>query len=130
MTGSTTSADFPTSSPVQGTYSGGGDAFVAKVNSSGSSLVYSTYLGGTGSDEGRGIAVDTSSESVVSGFTDSTDFPTYSAFQPFYGGGAGDAFVTRLVSAGTSIAYSTYLGGAPANWPLPLPSTNRVTPMS
>jgi hypothetical protein len=113
------STDFPTSSGAfQGTFSGGGrDAFVAKLNPTGSALVYSTYLGGSSSDEGRGIAVDASGNAYVTGGTYSTDFPTTAgAFQTTCAGGfpvspCGDAFVTKLNPNGSGLIYSTYLGG-------------------
>ena len=110
VTGSTASTDFPTVNPLQPTYGGDGDAFVAKLNSSGSALVYSTYLGGTGDDFGRGVAVDSEGNAYVIGQTGSTNFPTVSPLQPTYGGG-GDAFVAKLNSSGSALVYSTYLGG-------------------
>src|SRR5262249_20831086 len=83
------------------------------LNASGSALAYSTFLGGGGSDEGRGIAVDGAGNAHVTGLTASTNFPTASAAQTSLGGGAGtDAFLTKLNSAGTALSYSTYLGGA------------------
>ena len=76
-------------------------------------LSYSTYLGGSGSDEGQGIAVDAAGNAYVTGLTQSTDFPTTpGAFQTTYGGGEFDAFVTKLNPTGTALVYSTYLGGS------------------
>src|SRR2546426_1440159 len=75
-------------------------------------LFYSTYLGGSGDDEGRGIAVDADGNAYVTGFTKSPDFPTTAgALQPTFGGGSVDAFVTKLDPTGSSLVYSTYLGG-------------------
>ena len=88
------------------------DAFVTKLNAAGSALVYSTYLGGSGDDDGNGIAVDSSGNAYVTGYTDSTNFPTANAFQAAFGGGSGDAFVTKLNAAGSALVYSTYLGGS------------------
>ena len=109
------STNFPTSSPFQSS-SGGGtfDVFVTKLNPSGSTLVYSTYLGGSGSDRGSGISVDTAGNAYVTGHTNSTDFPTASAIQAALGstGGFIDAFVTKLNPSGSSLVYSTYLGGS------------------
>ena len=86
----------------------GGDAFVSKISADGSSLAYSTYLGGSSYDSGAGIAVDSSGSAYVTGFTDSADFPTTSgAFKP---PGAGP-FVTKLSADGTSLIYSTGLDG-------------------
>ena len=112
--GHTHSTDFPTTTGAfQTTYGGGnGDAFVTKLNPTGTALVYSTYLGGTGNDYGYGIAVDTAGNAYVTGYTASTDFPTTpGAFQTTYGGGNDDAFVTKLNPTGTALVYSTYLGG-------------------
>jgi hypothetical protein len=125
-TGYTNSPDFPTASPLQAT-SGGGtcgtppsieacfDAYVVKVNADGSQLVYSTYLGGSGGDYGRGLAVDASGDAYVTGLTTSTDFPvTAGALQTAGGGTSVDAFVTKLDPTGSSVVYSTYLGGTGA----------------
>src|SRR3989338_5366351 len=111
ITGWTSSADFPTASPIQGSYAGGGDAFVTKINSSGTALVYSTYLGGSGGDWGNDIAVDTSGNAYITGGTVSTNFPTVSAIQGSYVGNY-DAFATKINSSGTALIYSTYLGGS------------------
>jgi hypothetical protein len=118
VTGYTTSTDFPTHNPFQATNKAllttgtNPTAFVAKLNSTGSALVYSTYLGGSDSDSGSGIAVDSSGNAYVTGSTASTDFPTVNAFQATYGGGASDAFVTKFNSAGSALVYSSFLGGS------------------
>jgi hypothetical protein len=115
VTGYTGSTNFPTTpGAFQTTYGGGVDAFVTKLNPLGSApLVYSTFLGGSSGDQGRGIAVDGSGNAYVTGFTGSTNFPTtLGAFQTSYGGN-GDAFVTKLNPAGSApLVYSTYLGGS------------------
>ena len=106
------SVSFPTTPGVFQTAFKGGtvDAFVLKLASSGGSLVFSTYLGGTGDDVANGIAFDTTGVYVV-GSTRSTDFPTQSPFQATFSG-ASAAFVTKLNTSGTSpLIYSTYLGG-------------------
>jgi hypothetical protein len=98
--------------PLQPTYGGDPyDAFVAQLNPTGSALVYSTYLGGSGNDQGLGIAVDSSGNAYVTGLTFSSDFPLMNPLQPTYGGGYGDAFVSELNPSGTALVYSTYLGG-------------------
>jgi hypothetical protein len=112
VVGATESASFPTASPFQAALNGVQDAFVAKFNAAGSALVYSTYLGGSGSDIGHGIAVDSAGEAVITGDTMSADFPTASPVQATYGGGGYDVFVTKLNSAGSALVYSTYLGGS------------------
>ena len=106
-------ANFPTTpGAFQRANAGGVDAFVAEVSKDGSSLVYSTYLGGSGDEEGKGIAVE-GGRAYVAGFTGSTDFPaTRGAFQPGYGGGPADAFVTELDKTGSALEYSTFLGGS------------------
>jgi hypothetical protein len=105
-----TFSPFPTLNPFQAVFGGGSDAFVAKVDAGGSALVFSTYLGGSGSESGHGIAVDVSGNAYVTGQTSSANFPTANAFQSA-SGGTGDAFVTKLSPAGV-LAYSTYLGGS------------------
>ena len=107
VTGSTSSTDFPMQNPYQA-YQGGGDIFVAKLSRTGDSLIYSTYLGGTGSESGLGIAVG-NGNAYVTGQTFSSDFPILNPFQTNQGGI--DAFVTKLSSSGNSLIYSTYLGG-------------------
>jgi hypothetical protein len=118
-----TGGDFPTVSPVQGTGGGNYDAFVTKMNASGSALVYSTYLGGAGIDIAFGIAVDAAGEAFVGGGTSSTDFPTASPLQPTNHSVPlpcnprcpplpADGFVAKLNATGSALVYSTYLGGA------------------
>ena len=114
VTGSTNSSNFPTTTGAKQTsLSGGTDAFITKLDPDGTSLVYSTYLGGTMNDSGDAIAVDSAGEAYVAGSTVSINFPTTkSAFQGSSGGGM-DAFFTKINASGTSPAvYSTYLGGA------------------
>jgi hypothetical protein len=112
ITGSTASTEFPTMNPLQTAYGGGQyDAFVSEINRTGSALVYSTYLGGSGNDYGYSIAVDSAGNASVTGYTESTDFPTQSPLQPTYGGGSFDAFVAKINAAG-SLVYCTYLGGS------------------
>lgn len=118
VTGLTDSTNFPaTPGAFSTTFNGGADdAFVTKLNATGTALVYSTYLGGSGDDEGFGIAVDRIGNAYVAGFTDSANFPvTPDAFSPLYNGGTSDGFVSKLSPAGTALAYSTYLGGAGAD---------------
>jgi hypothetical protein len=120
VAGYTNSVNFPTTSGVfQPTCSGGCsgtivDAFVSKLDPTGSFLVYSTYLGGSGNDYGNGIALDASGDAYLAGQTFSTNFPTTpGAFQPKCGSGncsGGEVFITKLNSSGTALIYSTYLG--------------------
>ena len=118
VTGTTNSANFPvTPGAVQSALSGGiADSFIAKLNATGTALIYSTYLGGSGGDLSTGIAVDAAGNAYLTGATSSTDFPTtLGVVQPAFGGGTvlgGDIFVTKLNAAGTALVYSTYLGGS------------------
>jgi len=113
ITGDTSSTNFPIANPLQPNYGGSVDAFVARLSADGTALVYSTYLGGSGNDFGAGIAVDpTMGDALVTGITNSTDFPTANPLQPNYGGGAENAFVARLSADGGALIYSTYLGGS------------------
>ena len=111
VTGDTQSNDFPTHGAIQAALSGTQDAFVAELNASGSALVYSTYLGGTQNDTGTGVAVDPNGNAFVTGSTSSTNFPNVNATQTTFGG-ARDAFVTEINPAGSSILFSTFLGGS------------------
>ena len=111
VTGSTSSSDFPTQNPYQGTYANGIDAFIAKLSASGSALSYSTYLGGSSQDWGVGISVDSSGNAYITGNTHSSNFPTEIPFQENFGGRI-DAFITKLSSSGNILVYSTYLGGS------------------
>src|SRR3990172_2042623 len=111
ITGETESSDFPMANAIYESYRGGTyDVFVTKLNASGSARVYSTYLGGSGSDEASSIAVDTSGNVYVTGYTQSTDFPTANAI---YGTSSGnmDVFISKLNASGSVLDYSTYLGG-------------------
>ncbi len=110
VTGYTHSSNFPTHDALYDDLSGSGDAFVTKINSDGTGFVYSTYLGGSSSDRGKGIMVDGSGCAYVTGTTNSTDFPTHDALYDDLSGGD-DAFVTKINSDGTGLVYSTYLGG-------------------
>ncbi|HXG11573.1 MAG TPA: SBBP repeat-containing protein [Gemmataceae bacterium] len=112
LTGSTTSADFPIQNALQPQRAGAVDAFVTQVNADGTAWVYSTYLGGSGSDLGQGIAVNGSGEAYVTGVTGSLNFPTTAGAYQRQRRGLQDAFVARLRAAGTSLVYATYLGGS------------------
>ena len=113
IAGYTYSANFPiTSGALRSTFSGQSKAFVLELNPSGKSLIYSTFLGGSGNDYATGIAVDATGQSYISGYTASIDFPvTSNAFQSSYGGGEFDGFFAKLNPAGSQLVYATYLGG-------------------
>ena len=118
VAGQTFSSNFPTTAGAfKTTYSGAGDAFVAKLNPGGTALQYSTYLGGSGTDNAEGIGLDVNGSAYVTGQTYSTDFPTVVAIQAANGGHQdSDAFVTEINSSGSALVYSTYLGGSSMDW--------------
>ncbi|HEY3616121.1 MAG TPA: SBBP repeat-containing protein, partial [Candidatus Sulfotelmatobacter sp.] len=111
VTGVTTSTLFPVARNLQ-TYLGSGDAFVTELKPDGTGpLIYSTYLGGTGSDSGLAIAVDGNKNAYVTGVTGSSDFPAIGPTQAKIGG-QNDAFVTEIGAGGSSYIFSTWLGGS------------------
>jgi hypothetical protein len=109
VTGSTTSANYPTQSAYQRSKNGFSDAFVTKLSPGGNALTYSTYVGGSGSQESHAIAVDRTGSAYITGWTSSVDFPTRSPYQTWQG--VADVFVTKLAPDGSTLVYSTYLGG-------------------
>ena len=111
ITGATFSNNFPTRNALQPALAGDSDAFVAKLNATGSALVYSTYLGGTVDEEGNALAADRNGNVYIVGSTSSEDFPTANPLQPALKG-LSDAFITKLDPNGSSILYSTYFGGS------------------
>jgi len=114
--GTARSVDFPTRNALRPALSGASDAYVAKLNPSGTQLVYSTYLGGSGDERGFGIAVDSSGRASIVGYTTSSDFPTTpGVFQPRLGAPMqylSNAFIAQLDAAGASLVWASYLGGA------------------
>lgn len=111
LVGNTTSTDFPTAGAYQPANAGGADAYVTKLAADGSTVIYSTYLGGAGNEQGRGVALDAAGEAYVVGLTSSTNFPTVSPAQAANAGG-NDGFVAKLSADGASLVFSTYLGGS------------------
>jgi len=113
VTGRTLSADFPVASPLQASPAAPDTAevFITKINPTGSAIVYSTYLGGDGNDTGTSIAVDAAGNAYICGYTDSTNFPTTAAAPQRTRAGLVDSFVAKLNPAGSSLIYSTLLGG-------------------
>jgi hypothetical protein len=112
VTGRADSAGFPTTAGAfDTTHNGSADAFVSKLSPDGSTLEYSTFLGGGSTDLGNGITVDASGNAYVTGETNSSNFPTTAGALDTTRDGNGDAFVTKLAPDGASLSYSTYLGG-------------------
>jgi len=120
VTGMSHSNDFPTTSGAYDTtYNGGEDIIVIKLSPFGDTLVYSTYIGGTGDEDGWDIAVDENGDAYITGYTTSSDYPIISgAYDSTYNGGNyyGDVFMTKLSLLGNTLLYSTYLGGTGDDW--------------
>lgn len=110
VAGWTASVDFPVQDSIKVPPTGDFDAYVAKLDDSGRGIVFATYIGGSSSDFGTDVAVDSAGNVYLTGGTLSADFPTESAFQPLYGGGR-DAFVVKLTPSGNRMLYATFLGG-------------------
>jgi len=113
VVGVTVSDDFPTTNGAfDAIYNGSRDVTLIKLDPSGSLLEYATFLGGSNSDWGKGLAVDDSGSAFVTGYTNSQDFPaTGGAFDSTYNGGNWDAFVAKLNASGSELEYATFLGG-------------------
>jgi len=120
ITGWTMSGDYPVASviiPFQNTYAGNGDVFLSKVDNTGSTLLYSTYIGGTSGEIGWSVVVDMSENAYITGWTQSSDFPINSIitpYQPTFAGGEKDIFITKIHTPSIFIAgfiYSSFLGG-------------------
>src|SRR5438445_39911 len=105
------STDFPTMNPIHTKHARQADMFLAKLNATGSALVYSTYLGGSDSDGRPMIALDARGNLYFEAWTSSTDIPTANAFQTESAGSV-DIWVGKVNAAGDALAYSTYLGGS------------------
>ena len=120
IVGTTTSSNFPTSNPYQDSHGGGvtygTDAFLVKLSSTGQSLLYSTYFGGTNDDWGYGVDVDSEGNFAITGSTYSANLPTTNAFQETTGGGGVDGYVVKFTSNGQSINFCTYFGGSTNDW--------------
>lgn len=128
VVGSTSAIDFLTVNPIQSSYGGSGystgvrgeiygDAFALKLDPTGSSVLYSTYIGGSGTDGATDVAVDSGGNAFVTGVTCSANFPVLNAYQPQFRGPSyesycsGDAFLLKLNPSGSAFGFSTYLGG-------------------
>ena len=111
VAGVTASPNFPTASPRQAAFAGGGaDAFVAKFDPTLSRLIFCTFLGGSGADQANRIAVDASGNAYVFGLTNSPNFPLAGALQSSVRG-VNDLFISKLSPDGQTLLYSTLLGG-------------------
>jgi hypothetical protein len=116
ITGFSASTDYPTTADaIQPDRNGHSYAFTDNIltilSPDGTSVLYSTYYGGSEDEEAQSIALDANGDIVIGGWTQSTDYPTHNPFQANYAGGERDAFVTRFLTDGSAIDFSTYLGG-------------------
>ena len=119
VTGLTYSSDFPTTTGVLDTiFNGSGDAFVFKLNPSMSSVHFSTFIGGSGVEYGRNIAIDTSNNIYVTGYTGSQDFPTTKNAYDTSHNGNDDIFIFKLNQNGSALIFSTFVGGSNHEWGL------------
>jgi hypothetical protein len=118
VTGEAWSPDYPTTAGAyDGSHNGGADAFVSRLGPAGNELIWSTYLGGSYRDRPRRVCLDQAGNLVLLGDTKSSDFPTTSgAYDETYGGNFEDAFLCKLAGNGTSLLWSTYLGGSGREW--------------
>lgn len=114
--GSTESSDFPTQNAYDSSYNGAYDIIISKLSSDGSTLLYSTYLGGSQEENGKVLTLDSSENIIIAGNTISSNFPTVNAYDSSYNGNH-DIIVFKLSSDGSSLLYSTYLGGISADIP-------------
>lgn len=114
LTGSALSPNFPLANPLNAAYGGFNDVFVAKMRADGSALVYSTYLGTTRTEQGFGIAVDSSGGAWVTGVTSSNDFPVVNPLHTASGNFSNDVFIAHLNAAGSKLLFSTQAGGPAA----------------
>ncbi len=116
ITGYTFSADFPTTTGAYDETINGGsysDAFICKLSADGSTLIYSTFIGGSNVDRGYSIAVDAGGSAYITGYTDSSGFPTTTgAFDETHNGGSSEAFICKLSADGSTLVYSTFIGGS------------------
>ena len=115
LTGQTWSADYPVTTclnpPPAPCHKGVRDAFVTKLNPNGNAILYSTILGGDVQEQGQAIAVDSIGRATITGWTNSSTYPTTGgAYDESYNGQF-DAFVTKINAAGTALVYSTFVGG-------------------
>ena len=121
LTGSTSSSDFPIVNQIPGACQGSCPApwvaYVTKINAAGSALVYSSFIGGSGGDLAQGIAVDSSGNAYVTGWTESSDFPRVNQIPGTCQGSCGtgnnyDVFVSKINATGSTLLYSSYIGGS------------------
>lgn len=112
VTGAATASSFPIApNAYDASLNGGTDCFLSKLNPTGTTLIYSTYIGGSGTEEGLAIAVNDSLQPYIAGYSSSTNYPTFASSYSRYRTGGNDAIITKFSSDGSRLLYSTYLGG-------------------
>jgi hypothetical protein len=116
VTGHTESSDFPTVNAYDSTHGGGRDFFVFKLSADASTLLYSTFVGGTGRDEAKSIAIDSLGNAFVTGIAYLSDFPVVNAYNSTFGGGYSDCVVFKLSADGSTLYYSTFVAGRDWDW--------------
>lgn len=117
VAGFTSSPDFPLVNPIQATFDAYSHGYVARLSGDGQVLEYSTYVGGSRRDRIFGMDVHGNGSVYVTGDTESVDYPTVNAVQPYFRGPSWDAFVTRIAADGSRYVFSTYLGGGEPEYP-------------
>jgi len=110
VVGQTSSENIHLQNPYDSIWNGNYDGFIFKLNASGSSLIFSTYYGGSGDDTISSVALDETGNILLCGYTTSSDFPTKNAYNDTLSGYI-DGFVFKMNPTATEIEYSTYLGG-------------------
>jgi len=127
ISGVTQSIDLPgVAGSFQATYGGGTDGYIAKISSSGGSLIFASYYGGSDEDMGTGVDVDSDGNIVLGGCVKSDDVTTLNALNDSYNGGVYDIFAAKFDSTGTAI-FSTYLGGEQTDRAWDLTRTSKIT---
>jgi len=119
VVGFTGSSNFPTIEGPDLIFNGGTyDVFIAKIRADGAGLVYAGFLGGTGDEEGSGVAVDNLGNAYITGYTGSTDFPVLNGPDLSFNGGTYDVFIAKINTTGTALIYSGFLGGSDSDYGL------------
>jgi hypothetical protein len=103
----TASPNFPVAQPLRATYGGNLDAFVLKLNAAGSALDFATYMGGGGDEEGKSLALDSTGNAYITGYTGSGAFPVANPIRPRSGGW--EAFISKIADTGSGSQHFTFL---------------------
>ncbi|MDH5646250.1 MAG: SBBP repeat-containing protein, partial [Candidatus Heimdallarchaeota archaeon] len=112
ITGHTDSSGFTMVNPYDPTHRGGYDVFVFKLTADGLGLPFSTFIGGSLNDIAMSIQLDSENNVYITGYTESPNYPVVNAYDSTYNGGITDVFISKLNSSGSSLLYSTFIGGS------------------